>query len=135
MMTYLDIGFLLGRVKDQDNREVPKSGVLHEDWLQILTGVDGMEDPSLDECLAALVRHRQVSPGVYLEPGHIIANVRILRSRQARAARIEESIQRRAITAPAINLDRVKFEEETKAATIAERIRKGLDPTTGKAPS
>ena len=130
-MNYNDIGYLLGRVKDQDNREIPKSGVLHEDWLQILTNVDKMVDPTLNECLAALIRHRREKPGVYLEPGHLLENVRRIRAEEERDERVVVA-RRREIRAPEITLDRAKFEAETQASIREHRIARGVDPETGK---
>ena len=125
-MNYDDIGKLIARVKVGDNRDVGKLGLLHEEWFQSLGHLP------LDECLAAVVMHRQERPGVYLEAGHIIANVRLIRSRQERAERIVTAIQRGAIAAPVITLNRAKFEAETQAAIREHRIARGVDPDTGK---
>ena len=130
-MNYNDIGYLLGRVKNQDNREVPKSGTLHEEWLQILTDVKGMDDPTLEECVAALLTHRQEKPGVYLEAGHLLANVRRIRLDREREDRITVA-RRGEIRAPVITLDRAQFEADTQAAIREHRVRRGMDPLTGK---
>ena len=125
-MNYDDIGKLIARVKVGDNRDVGKAGLLHVDWFQSLGHLP------LDECLAAVVMHRQDRPGVYLEAGHIIANVRVVRLRQERAKRIVTAIARGAIAAPVITLDRAQFEAETQASIRAHRIVRGVDPDTGK---
>ena len=127
-MNYDDIGKLIARVKVGDNRDVGKVGLLHEEWFQSLGHLP------LDECLAAVILHRQESPGVYLEAGHIIANVRLVRARQERAQRVVMAKQRGAIAAPVITLDRDRFEAETQAAIRAHRISRGRDPDTGKLP-
>lgn len=125
-MNYKEVGTLLARAKVGDNREVDDAGMLIEEWFQTLGHL------GFDECLSAVVLHRQDRPGVWLEPGYIIAGVRTIRARAERAERIAAQMKRQALPAPRINLDRAKFELDTQAAIAAERTRRGLDPATGK---
>ncbi|WP_120338105.1 hypothetical protein [Cryobacterium soli] len=117
-MNYEQVGALLGRVKLGDNREIDDKGLMIEDWFQTIGHLP------FDECLAAVVLHRQERPGVWLEPGHIIAGVRVLRAKSERVERIAAQMKRQALPAPRINLDREKFELETQAAIEATRAAK-----------
>ena len=120
-MNYTEVGTLLGRVKLGDNREIDEKGLMIEDWFQTIGHLP------YDECLAAVVLHRQEKPGVWLEPGHIIAGVRILRAKGERQQRIAAQLERtakRAITGNVITLDYAQHEIEFQAALAANRAAK-----------
>ena len=62
---------LLAKATVVDNRTVDEFTV--EAWHEILHDVD------YDDAMTALTDHRRNKPGVWLEPGHIIEGVRVLR--------------------------------------------------------
>jgi hypothetical protein len=121
-----EVSRVLARIQLDDNREIDEEGVVLGSW------IEKIGDLPFDLAYEAVLMHGRESKD-YLTAGHIRANVRTLRARLARAERVAMAV-RREICAPVITLDRVKFEEETRAAIIAERTRKGLDPATGKVP-
>ena len=120
-------GDVLAKVKVGDNREVDAKGYMIREWHHVLGHLP------VDVVMEAVRMHRANSTE-YLGTAHIVANARIIYRRLARDKRVAVAMLG-AISAPVITLDRVKFEEETQAAIVAERIRKGLDPATGKVPS
>ena len=68
-----DTGTLLAKIAAIDNRVVDEYTILG--WQELLANI------SLPNALDALNEHRRNSPGVYLEPGHILAGARLARNR------------------------------------------------------
>lgn len=62
---------LLAIVQAGDNRTVGKNDVIL--WSQVLSGCDP------DDCAEAIVAHRRERPGVWIEPGHVVAGARVVR--------------------------------------------------------
>lgn len=62
---------LLAIVQAGDNRTVGENDVIL--WAQVLAGCDP------DDCAEAIVAHRRERPGVWLEPGHVVAGARTVR--------------------------------------------------------
>lgn len=107
---------MVAKVKLGDNREVNE--------LVILEWCDSISDLAFEEAIEAVRMHRKTSTD-YLLPAHIIANVNLIHRRQERAERIQRQIQRAALPAPKITLDRARFEAETQAAI--EQARRDRD--------
>lgn len=99
---------VLTKIQLGDNRQVDR--LVLEYWVESIGELD------YEDAQAAVLMHRRERPGVWLEPGHVVAG-----ARRAREAREREERKRRPALEPAqITLDREEFERQTQQA-IAER--------------
>ena len=114
-MNVEEVSRVVAKVKLGDNREVNE--------LVILEWWDSIGDLAFDEAIEAVRMHRKTSTD-YLLPAHIVANVRLLHRRQERAERIQRQLQRAALPAPKITLDRAEFDRWTQEAIEAARAEK-----------
>ena len=118
-----ELGKVVAEVQVGDNRKVDE--VVLKAWRASIGHL------LFEDAVEGVRLHRVERPGVWLEPGHVIANVRIIQRRQERLERVQVAYQRGQIVAPVNEFDRETFDRETQAALVAERIRKGRDPVTG----
>jgi len=98
-----DMVDLLTAVAAGDRRQIGEADITA--W----TAVIG--DLGRDECLAAVVVHRRERPGVWLEPGHLLAIVRAARTERGRR---EDAIAARAVL------------EDPRLVPMPEEIREQL---------
>lgn len=82
----------------------------------------GIASVDLDEAIAALNMHRAEKPGVWLEPGHILANVRRVREERDRDAR-----RRRPAIEHRITLNPEEHRAQTEAARAWFREHPGAE--------
>lgn len=75
-MNYEETGLLLGKIAAVDNRKV--DAVTIAAWQELLAPV------SYRNALEALKSHRTTRPGVWIEPGHIIAGAKAIRDANLR---------------------------------------------------
>jgi hypothetical protein len=111
-LTIDELKQVVAKIQLGDNRQVDR--LVLEYWWELIGPVH------YEDALAAVSMHRREKPGVWLEPGHVIAGAK-------RAREIRERIARRsqpAIESAQITLDRALFEAETRAAIEAARRSK-----------
>ena len=125
-MNIEEVSNVLARVQLGDNREVDDKGLVLGDWVDLIGDLD------FTLAIEAVRMHRCESTA-YLVAAHIRANVRLLQGRAEREARIQAQSERLALGRKSITLDRAQFEIDTQTAITAERVRRGVDPVTGKA--
>lgn len=81
---------------------------------------NGMSRVALDDAIAALNMHRAESPGVWVEPGHIIANARRVQAQRERDERL-----RRPALETQVTLDPEGHREATARAAAWFREHPG----------
>lgn len=96
---------LLTLASARDNRTVSQS--VARVW------AGDLERVRFEDAVEALTLHYRESPGVWLQPGHVIAGVRRVKDQRARDQRIADQ---RAIGPNVITLDRAEFERMTDEA-------------------
>ena len=123
-MNLAETGDVLAKVKVGDNREVDANGYMIREWHHVLGHLP------VDVVMEAVRMHRTNSTE-YLGTAHIIANSVIIYRRLDRDKRVAVA-KYGVIAAPVITLDRAQFEADTQAAIREHRVRRGMDPLTGK---
>ena len=119
------VATVLARVYLGDNRQVDPEGFVLAEWASVIGRLD------FDDAIEAVTMHRTERPGVYLEPGHIVANVRLIRARQERAERVRLAMERGPRPPIVGEFDREQHEREFRAALAKELVARGRDPLTG----
>jgi hypothetical protein len=114
-----ELGKVLAEVQVGDNRKI--------DSLVLTVWRTAIGSLQFGDAVEAVRMHRAERPDVYIGPGHVLANVRVILRRRERAARIDGS-RTRAIAPNVITLDRQKFERETQRAIDAARAAKAARP-------
>lgn len=100
---------LLTLASARDNRTVSQS-------VAMVWAAD-LERVALVDAVDALTLHYREQPGVWLQPGHVIAGARRVRVARERV----ERLARPAIGPNRITLDRAEFERQTLAAIESRR--------------
>lgn len=104
---------VVAKVQLGDNRQVDR--LVLEYWFELIGHLD------IRDAFEGVNAHRRTSPGVWLEPGHVIAGARRAKETRLRA---EQRASRPQIEPNRITLDREQFEIETQQAIEAQRRRK-----------
>ena len=102
-MNIQETAAVLAKIKIGDNREVDSQGLVLREWH------DAIGHLEFADAIEAVALHRRESTE-YLQPGHVVANVRRVRAARERAERVAAP---RQVEAPKITLDREWFEKET----------------------
>lgn len=111
-MTIDELKVVVAKIQLGDNRQVDR--LVLEYWWELIG------DTNYDDALAAVNMHRREKPGLWLEPGHVLAGARRAADIRAR----EERKNRPAIEPEQVTLDRARFEAETAAAIEAARKKR-----------
>ena len=113
-MNRLEVAQVLTKIQLIDNRQVDK--LVLEAWFELIGGLE------FTDALEGVNLHRLEKPGVWLEPGHVVAG-----ARRARDVREREARKRRpAIGQREITLDRVEFDRITEVAAEEWRRVRGV---------
>jgi hypothetical protein len=121
LMNEREVAQVLAKIQLGDNRQA--------DRLVLAYWVESIGDLDFTDSMEAVRLHRRERPGVWLEPGHVVAGARRARMERERAARIAAP---RAITPNVITLDRAEFERMTEAAIETARLMKASAPIDGR---
>jgi hypothetical protein len=120
-MTIDELKQVVAKIQLGDNRQVDR--LVLEYWWELIGPVH------YEDALAAVSMHRREKPGVWLEPGHVIADAKRAKETRERIARRSpdaDAIEQRnkALGVGPIVFDRTQFEAETRAAIEATRRSK-----------
>lgn len=111
-MNVQEVAKVLTKIQAIDNRQVDE--LVLAAWVELIGNLE------FSDALEGVNLHRLEKPGVWLEPGHVVAGAR--RAREARL-RVERR-NRPAIERKAVTLDRVEFDRITvEAAEEWRRVR------------
>jgi hypothetical protein len=117
-----EVAQVLTKVQLGDNRQVDR--LVLEYW------VEAIGDPvvcDVEDALEAVVQHRRILPGVWLEPGHVLTGAKIAKERREREIRRR---QPRQIEPRQITLDREEFDRLTQIAIDEARAARGVVPVS-----
>ena len=114
---------VLAKVQLVDSRQVDR--LVLATWVEILA--DPRHPIDFGDALEAVVQHRRILPGVWLEPGHIVSGSRIAKDRREREARRRNP---RVIEPTEITLDRAEFDRLTQIAIDEARAARGVVPVS-----
>ena len=116
-MNSQQVAAVLAKIQLGDNRETDAAGLVLAEW------VDTIGDLDFDDAVEAVRMHRRESLA-YLQPAHVRENVRLIRGRRERAARLAQP----EIAATPITLDRVEFDRLTAVAVAEHRAGREVTP-------
>lgn len=114
-MNIQETAAVLTKIKIGDNREIDPKGFVLREWHEAIGDLD------FADAIEGVAMHRRESTD-YLQASHVRANVQLIQTRRARAARYQSMGQ--VERAPGVALDRAEFDRLTDLAIVEERARK-----------
>lgn len=118
-MNRQEVAQVLVKVQQGDQRQTDRTVLVF--WSEVIDEWEVRNGPvTLEDTIAGVVMHRAEKPGVWCEPGHVMAGAARARASRER----QERLARPAIEPNRITLDRAEHEAEFQAALAAERARR-----------